>query len=387
MNCSCGNTVPFSIGRGHPAKYCSDRCASRERKRAQRERDKNVTDIPVTEKDDIRFYCGINEQDWNHHPVAPGPYACIAPVYGKTATTKKTSRVTVPADVQGVIIDSSAFVDRFEQGGKSDRLSFEDAKKRQIAHAYQFRYVEHVTHVASYDLLIDEKWQDGERSKQRWSQEDAEYAVRETVAAATSLAKQRHALSGVFGHSVGLVLSAQGVEVGQYLRCAEKIVPLMDKEHDIFGLGGWCITGLLPSLILPSFKRVMQELIPYLASQGVKYVHIWGVIFPEALAALITLCTRYGVKPSTDSSGPCRYPILGQWGYGSWRDNSYKTPPILSSCKALNVNGEKAPSCEPGTHCRGLERIRHVERTREYLSQLSEREPLLIDNAQKEGAL
>src|ERR1019366_7322840 len=163
----------------------------------------------------------------------------------------------------------------------------------------------------------------------------AEYAVGETVAAATYLTKQRRTLSGVFGHSVGLVLSAQGVEVGQYIRCAEKIVPLMDKEHDIFGLGGWCITGLLPSIILPSFKRVMQELIPYLASQGVKQVHVWGVIFPEALAVLLALCKSNDIKPSTDSSGPCRYPILGQWGYGSWRDNSYKTPPILSSCKAV----------------------------------------------------
>src|SRR6266487_22695 len=376
--CICGNAVPISLGRGHPAKYCSDRCASRGRKRAQRERERNVTGIAVTEKEDIRFYCGVNEQDWNHHPVTPGSYVCVAPVYGKTAVTKRTSRVSIPATVRGVIVDSSAFADRFEQGGRNDRLSFEDAKKRQIAHAYQFRYVEQVTHVASYDMLIDEKWQDSERRKQRWSEEDADYAVRETVAAAAYLAKQRRALSGVFGHAVGLVLSAQGVEVGQYLRCAEMMVPLMDKERDIFGLGGWCITGLLPSAILPSLRVVMCELIPYLASQGVRRVHVWGVIFPEALAVLVALCRRYGIQPSTDSSGPCRYPILGQWGYGSWRDNSYKTPPILSSCKTLKADGEKEPSCEPGTRCRGLERIRHVELTRGYLARFSVCESLLM---------
>lgn len=344
MRCAipeCSTLVKQSLV-GRPSRYCSEAC----KQRAYRIRQKSVTkleDKSVTKIEDIRFYCGINEVDWNHHPVTPGPYACIAPVYGKTAETKRTSRVTVPSSVQSVIMDSSAFVDRFEQGGKSDRLSFEDAKKRQIAHAYQFRYVEQVTHIASYDLLIDEKWQDGERSKQRWSEEEATYAVRETVAAAAYLAKQRRSLSGIFGHPVGLILSAQGVEVGQYLHCAQQLLPLLDPERDLFGLGGWCITGLLPSLILPAFKRVMCELIPYLAREGVKRVHVWGVIFPEALAVLSVLCARYGIIPSTDSSGPCRYPILGQWGYGSWRDNSYKTPPHSGQLQDAEHTGRKSP--------------------------------------------
>ncbi len=367
---------------GRPAHYCSEAC----KQKAYRVRQKSVTKLgqnSVTKLPDILFYCGLNERTWNHHAMETGDYVCIAPVCGKTEETKAVNRVSVaPNKVKHVLIDSSAFSDKIElsQGTivKNGRLSFEDALHRQITHAYQFHYVEQVRHLASYDLLIDETWLDGERSKQRWSRNAAEYAVRETVNAAAYLAQQRRRLRKVFGHPVGLVLSAQGVEVEQYMHCAEQIVPYLE-DGDIFGLGGWCITGLLPSLILPCFKQVMNELIPFLASHGIKRVHVWGVIMPEALAFLYMLCTRYGISPSTDSSGPCRYPILGNWGYGSWRNNAYPVPPILESCKAVDIHGKKAPTCSPGTRCRGLERCRHVALTRDYLAHFHEREPLLCE--------
>lgn len=327
----------------------------------------------MIESEDIRFYCGLNEHNWNHHPMTPGPYACIAPVYGKTIKTKTINRVTVPSEVKSVLVDSGAFADRLD-----DRLSFEESMHRQVAHAYQFGYVRQISHVASYDLLIDEKWQDGERSKQRWSKDEAEFAVRETVAAAQYIASQRTRLKEIFGHEVGLALSAQGVEVEQYLRCTKQIVACME-DGDLFGLGGWCITGLLPGIILPSFQDIMDEVIPYLGSQGVKRVHVWGVIFPQALAYLLNLCDQHEIQPSTDSSGPCRYPVLGNWGYGTWRDNTYKTPPILDSCKMIDEHGRKAPTCTPDTKCRGLERCLHVRLTREYLAHLRDRELALYN--------
>ncbi len=77
----------------------------------------------------ILFYCGVNERQWNHHPVAPGPFACVSPVYGKTAQTKVPNRVAVPSDAQ-IIQDSGAFCDSFDQ-----RLSFEAALERQLQHA------------------------------------------------------------------------------------------------------------------------------------------------------------------------------------------------------------------------------------------------------------
>ncbi len=321
--------------------------------------------------DDILFYCGLNERDWNHHPITPGSLACIAPVYGKTQETKAVNRVYIPDEVQSIIVDSGAFSDTTDI-----RLSFEESLHRQIAHAAQWGYTRKIGHIASYDLLIDEKWINGERSKIRWSKDDAEFAVRQTVLAARYLADKRTALQGLYEQRVGLVLSAQGVEVEQYLRCTQQIVPLM-ADNDIFGLGGWCITGLLPDVIMPSFKEIMPEVISFLGSQGVKRVHIWGVIFPRALGHLLYLCNQHGIQLSTDSSGPCRYPIMGNWGYGSWRDNAYKTPPILSSCKARNADEQKAPLCEHGTFCRGLERGRHVTLTREWLANFRSREPRL----------
>lgn len=247
-------------------------------------------------------------------------------------------------------------------------MSEEEALDRQIWHAYRYCYVRQVTHIASHDLLIDEKWLDGERSKIRWSRDDAETAVAATIKAAAYLARRRRAIAGQFGHTIGFVLSAQGVEAEQYLACAKAIVPLMAPE-DIFGLGGLCITGLLPDAILPSFSSIIQTVIPYLGAQGVRRVHIWGVCFPEALGQLFSLCRQYQMNVSTDSSGPQRKPMLGEWGYGNWRNNAYKRPPILESCKK--------GTCQPDTFCRGLERIRHLNYTRDYLAHFGDREPAL----------
>lgn len=360
----CTNEVQ-SVGRGRPPRFCSDLC----RKRGQRERDvTKINSEHVTKREDIRLYCGINENNWNHHPVSTGEYACIAPVYGKTKETKTVNNVAVPHEAK-VIMDSGAFSDTTDQ-----RLSFEQALHRQVAHAYRFGYVKQISHVASYDLLIDEKWQDGERSKIRWSKDEAESAVKETILAAAYAARQRRVIHGMFGRKVGLILSAQGVEVEQYLRCAQGIVPMLEEE-DVFGLGGWCITGLLPDAIMPSFRAIMQEVIPYLGSVGVKRAHIWGVCFTEALGELLWLCDQHGIKLSTDSSGPQRRPVLPSWGYGSWRQANYKMPSILDSCKVKDEYGNRVPTCAPDAKCRGLERIRHVALTRDWLNNFRDREP------------
>lgn len=83
-------------------------------------------------------------------------------------------------------------------------------------------------------------WQDGERSKRRWSTDAAKFAVEETIKAAHYLSSQRKRIDQAFGHHVRLVLSAQGVNAEQYARCARELVRVMKPEEDIFGLGGWC---------------------------------------------------------------------------------------------------------------------------------------------------
>ncbi|MBO0796762.1 MAG: hypothetical protein J2P36_38265 [Ktedonobacteraceae bacterium] len=207
-----------------------------------------------------------------------------------------------------------------------------------MAHAEHNGYASAITHRASYDLLIDEKWERGRRYKARWSELDAAIAVETTVRAAAYLTHHRA--------GVKLIVSAQGVSARQYLQCAQQIMPLLE-PGDLFGLGGWCITGKLPAQILPVFRETMRLVIPFLGREGVKQVHIWGVCFAKALGELLWLCDEWGMALSTDSTGPSIKPAMGEWGYAEWRDPLYQRP---------------APAI------RGLERARHVQATRDWLA-------------------
>lgn len=278
----------------------------------------------------IDFYCGINEKMWNRHPVQPGKFACISPVYGATEQTRRTNSVSIPNNVM-VIQDSGAFSD-----GPQYRLDFESALRRQINHAKQYCYTNQITHRASYDLLIDEVWTNGNRHKRRWTVADADNAIKITVAAAKYI--RLH-------DSGNLILSAQGVDAFQYLECAQEIAPLL-RDNDIFGLGGWCITGKMPAIMLPVFRETIKEIIPELAKHKIKRVHIWGVVFAPALGELLWMCDQFGMHLSTDSAGPTLKPVMGEWGYADWKAKNYKRPPVET---------------------RGLERARHVQATREWL--------------------
>lgn len=308
----------------------------------------------------IRLYCGIGETTFNHHPVAPGPYACVSPVCGSTERTKSMTRVSVPPGVL-VLQDSGAFSD-----GPADRLRFEEALERQIAHAERFGYEGQIEARASYDcLLIDEIWENGMRRKERWPEEAGEIAVQTSVQAAAFLSYHRDGLP--------VVLSAQGVTPEQYMRCAQQIVPFLE-PWDIFGLGGWCILGKMPRRMMPVFRQAMHTVIPFLGRVGVRRVHIWGVCYAPALGELLYLCDQWGIELSTDSAAPSIRPVMGSWGYSSWRMSGYEIPPVLESCRTRDEGGQKSPSCLPGTCCRGLERSRHVELTRDWLAHIRERE-------------
>lgn len=217
-------------------------------------------------------------------------------------------------------------------------MSLEAALERQLAHAQRYGYAHQVTHRASYDLLIDEKWEGGIRHKARWSEHDAQDAVALTIQAAAYLSSHRG--------EVRAILSAQGVTAQQYLHCAQQIVPLLE-EGDLFGCGGWCVTGLYPAQMMPVFRETMRLLIPFLGREQVKQVHLWGVCYAPALRELLWLCDEWGISLSTDSSGPSRKPAMGEWGYAEWRDPTYERPPVET---------------------RGLERARHVQATRDWLA-------------------
>jgi hypothetical protein len=405
MKCLCGCEndilVPAERQRGKPRLFASDQCATRYRVRKHRGTShvtvNQVTDILLP---DIQFYCGLNETAWNYHPMEPGEYFCVAPV--TTATKVDPATKDLPKEQQKKIrvlrkthiliddtrmkhclLDSGAFSDGIEldwQGHvvKDQRLSFNLALERQIAHAYTYHYAHLVEKIVSYDLLIDEVWLHGERSKNRWSVAAAEYAVQETVKAARYLASQRARIDRAFNHHVRLILSAQGVEPEQYKRCAQEIVKVMAPD-DIFGLGGWCIAGLRRHIMLPAAGQILPGVFEILGQAGVKDVHVFGVIYPELLGFLLYLCDRYGMRLSTDSAGPCSEPAMhdGRWGYGSHTNPAYKVPPVYKSCSAVNDQGQKAPTCPPELFCRGQARILHVQETREYLAHFREQEPAL----------
>lgn len=265
---------------------------------------RSVTSLsPV--KRDIKLYIGIAETKWNGWPIpAQIEYACVSPISGRTTRSRQENWVTIPAGVQ-VIQDSGAFSDSWDT-----RLSLSAAWDRQVAHAEKHGYGDQVTHRASYDLLIDETWQDGKRSKKRWTYEDAADAVQATIAASQFAAAKRD--------NIGLIQSAQGVEPDQYLNCVQQIVPYIDPARDKLGLGGWCILGMRREL-MPVFYETVQRVIPFVAQQGIKSVHIWGVIYPPALGLLLWWADQHGIEVSTDSTSPALQVVWGCWGYAEWQ--------------------------------------------------------------------
>lgn len=286
---------------------------------------------------DVRLYIGVGETRWNGQEIPSSiEYACVSPVSGRTARTRKENWVKIPDGVE-VIQDSGAFSDSW-----STRLSFSEAWDRQSEHAEKHGYADKITHRASYDLLIDETWIDGKRSKKRWTYQDAKEAVDQTVKAAQFAAVKRDG---------GLIQSAQGVEPSQYLDCVKRILPYINPETDKLGLGGWCILGIRREL-MPTFYETVKRVIPFIAKQGITSIHIWGVIYPAALGGLLKWADDYDIRVSTDSTSPSLQVIWGNWGYAEWRRSIDKPP----------------------SHHAGAIRIIHACQTKHYLAHLSETE-------------
>jgi hypothetical protein len=290
----------------------------------------------VTGREDIRLYAGVSEHMWSGAPVTPGAYACISPISGRSVRTKRETCLTVPSGT-AIIQDSGAFSDSWTQ-----RLTFDQVLKRQVNHAERQGYQNQVIYLATYDLLIDEVWTDGNRSKRRWSVADAESAVDETVKAARWLNEHRE--------GVALAISAQGVDANQYMRCVRSLLTFF-RPGDILGFGGWCIIGKMPRVMMPVFRETCDLVLPFAAKEGIAAIHIWGVIYPPALSYLYHIANPLGIAVSTDSAGVSLNPVRGQWGYGTWRNNRYKRP----SADLL-----------------GADRVKHVSLTRSWLASFAD---------------
>ncbi|MBA2681123.1 MAG: hypothetical protein H0U76_22335 [Ktedonobacteraceae bacterium] len=261
----------------------------------------------------IRLFCGTCEDEWSGESVEIGNFACVSPVYGRTIQTKSVNVIRLSPNVKAVIQDSGAFCD-----GPGQRLSFEAARKRQIIHAEKYLYASKVAYRFSYDVLIDEKWHHGQRYKQRWTEGEAWEACAVTIQAAGYLSRHRD--------GIPCILCAQGVSAAQYLKCVQGILPHL-QSGDVLGLGGWCVLGKFPRQIMPAFREMLHQVIPFVGQEGVTRIHIPGCLYAPALGELLYLCDQHGITVSTDSVGPSLRPVFGRWGYASWSNPAYQRAP------------------------------------------------------------
>lgn len=93
-----------------------------------------------------------------------------------------------------ILYDSGAFTDVLT----NCRVTPEEALSRQLSTLERLPRSRE-TLLVSYDLLIDEKYVNGTRKKERWSISEGNKAVEATVAAAKYLDSQRSILRTVFG--------------------------------------------------------------------------------------------------------------------------------------------------------------------------------------------
>jgi hypothetical protein len=225
---------------------------------------------------------------------------------GKVARSTKTITkvpdcLNVGFDKSKILYDSGAYTDVLT----NSRVTQESSLNRQLETLAQLPPAREIW-LVTYDRLIDEKHIIvGHTVKQRWSVEEGEEAVRQTVEAARYLDEFRHRLNGY-----KLVMSCQGVNADQYARCVEQVLEYV-KPDDVLGLGGWCILGKQKRW-QGTFWETIQRVIPMVAESGVKRVHIFGCTwykpikgFPNPpLPVLLNLCDRYRISLSTDGRSP-----------------------------------------------------------------------------------
>ena len=236
----------------------------------------------------VLLYIGGHAHSIAGEPFDLGGYRCFTAIHPPPAHT----------DTNGLcyLLDSGAFSD-----APAARLTPDRALDRQLAWEARAADVWGVPVAAegivSYDLLIDEVWTHGVRHKRRWSVDDAEAAVRATVEAAGYLAARRRELA-----PRRLVLSCQGVDASQYTECTVAVLRHAEPD-DWIGFGGWCIVGRFTTW-LPEFRRTMARVVPLVAAAGITRVHLFGVLYEPAVAALLWLADQHGIDVSTDSTAP-----------------------------------------------------------------------------------
>lgn len=255
------------------------------------------------------LYVGGHAWSIAGQPNDAGGRRCFTAVYPPPRYT--------PPDGLRVLLDSGAFSD-----APAARLTPATALERQLA--WEARAADvwgapvAAEAIVSYDLLIDEVWSGNDRTKRRWSVADAERAVGVTVDAAAYLAARRRELA-----PRALVLSCQGVDAAQYTACVAAVLAHA-QPGDWLGMGGWCIVGRWQSW-LPEFRRTVAAIMPLAADAGLSRVHVFGVLWEPALAALVWHADQHGIAVSTDSTAPLLAATRGNGRKAGLRGTDFRT--------------------------------------------------------------
>jgi len=206
------------------------------------------------------------------------------------------------------VIDSGAFQER----DMLLRLQPWTALERQLRLEAQIEYSggpSHAEAIVTYDCLVgvDEAIVNGKRVKVRGDETSAAPAVAETLRSAREYHRLRGSVRGAIAYA------AQGATPRQYLACVDSLLPLMRPGRDWLALGGFCIIGRMPTLMMPIFDEVLRRVLPRVRRTGVTRVHILGVLYPPAIelaAGYERMCE--GVRLSTDSAGTEMAAVFGR---------------------------------------------------------------------------
>ncbi|MDR1405295.1 MAG: hypothetical protein LBJ20_07025 [Candidatus Methanoplasma sp.] len=236
----------------------------------------------------MRFYVSKCHNKLNgsiYDPENYSDYLCINPYYSVEIDP------TLPVRF---MIDSGAFQDV----GKSDRLSFDDALVRQLNFENKVTGGKKKAEcIVSYDRLVDEQLGESGQIKERVSGVLAEEYVKETIDAARFLSEKREDLN-----PRQLVLSCQGTNVDQYLKCIKSVLKVATSD-DMIGFGGFCIMS--KSLDYEKqFYEIINKAFPLIHKKGITRVHIFGVGIFRALIQADVYARMNGLECSYDTSSP-----------------------------------------------------------------------------------
>lgn len=151
----------------------------------------------------------------------------------------------------------------------------------------------------TYDQMrgVDEQIINGRKVKTRGTLESAQPAIDATLHAARFWNANRAAIDGPIG------FVCQGINPDQYINdCALPMLEMFQPD-DVFGFGGFCIIGRVPSL-KPLFVETFSRMMEILHRKGIQYAHIMGVCVADMIRFSACEAAKYGIIVSTDSSSP-----------------------------------------------------------------------------------